>query len=382
MPPAIVVAPYLALTPMQIISLTALGLALMPTQEVEALKKEGRSEALNSEAKNLYSTISSNYDSTREDFDLRKTLKQLKLNNKLRFTELVGVELDDSNNPFKNNILIQFVVFHKLKILEGILDNCDFKSDRQLTAKTLSYRDDTGLNLLNHACRNRGAVGNNLSDKIIDVYVNNLDKETLLKSLDKFVLTLPPEQFKKIADKVGVESLQEIFKTKKDRKINKKEIREAISAYHSPDILVRKNGVGYEGKTLMNKIESDPSLLIAMINMGYGVQITPKIKEQFKKIKPDIEESPNIYFTSGDTYSGKLPDINTFRKLDNEAKQNFLKHVEPETVSSNFLKNLKANQKYLYDKQNPFSASRAKDKEPSSNPSSPEVSKQESKQEL
>jgi hypothetical protein len=181
------------------------------------------------------------------------------------------------------------------------------------------------------------------------------------------VLTLPPEQFKKIADKVGVENLQKF-----NHKINAKKIKKTISKYHSPDILFKKNYQGYEKTTLlMNSFESNPLVLKELIKRGYGVQITPEIEEEFKKIGFSIKGKSGVYVTSGNTFSGKLPDTQTYNMLSDEIKTEMLKHYENETVLSNFLKNLKANQKHLAQQKTSFSSSRVSDS-PSAKPLSPQ----------
>ncbi len=363
-------------TLLKAVSLTALRFAFMPKQEIEALSFDSdQQEKFN--AAMLYSRILAS-----PKIDLLKMRRSTPfLTSKLKFTKLVGIEFVDqvytTNNSFKNNILISAVAFHQLKALNNILDNCDFKSDKHLTKDILSYRDSSGLNLLNHVCGNRGAIGNNLSNRIIDIYVENLDKKTLLESLDKFVLTLPPEQFKKIADKVGIENLQKI-----GTNITKKDIKKKISTYHSPNIFFKKNGNGYEQKTLMNSIETNPLSLKAMIQMGYGVQITPEIEEKFKKIGFATKEKSNVYITTGDTFSGKLPDINTYKILSDENKKKMLEYYENETALGDFSKNLKANKEYLAQQKTSFSARRVGDKEPSPTTSSPKVSSKKSKKEL
>ena len=342
------------------ISFTALGMVLLPKPEIEASKYNLR-EML---------TVGLCYSKMLEmDKNNKFIFKELNID-RLIFTKFVGAEFSDGNpdrNQFKNNILIESVAFQNLRLLNNILDNCDFKSNKELTKNTLSYRDINGLNFLNHVFRNRGAIGNSLSNKIIDIYVENLDKKTLLESLDNFVLTLPPEQFKKIADKVGVENLQKF-----NHKINAKKIKKTISKYHSPDILFKKNYQGYEKTTLlMNSFESNPLVLKELIKRGYGVQITPEIEEEFKKIGFSIKGKSGVYVTSGNTFSGKLPDTQTYNMLSDEIKTEMLKHYENETVLSNFLKNLKANQKHLAQQKTSFSSSRASDS-PSAKPLSPQ----------
>ena len=169
-------------TLLKAVSLTALGFAFMPKQEIEALSFDSdQQEKFN--AAILYSRILAS-----PEIDLVKMRRSTPfLTSKLKFTKLVGIEFVDqvytTNNSFKNNILISAVAFHQLKAINNILDNCDFKSDKQLTNDILSYLDRSGLNLLNHVCGNRGTIGDNLSNKIIDIYVENLDKKTLLESL-------------------------------------------------------------------------------------------------------------------------------------------------------------------------------------------------------
>ena len=363
-------------TLLKAVSLTALGFAFMPKQEIEALSFDSdQQEKFN--AAILYSRILAS-----PEINLVKMRRSTPfLTSKLKFTKLVGIEFVDqvytTKNSFKNNILISAVAFHQLKALNNILDNCDFKSDKQLTNDILSYRDRSGLNLLNHVCGNRGTIGDNLSNKIIDIYVENLDKKTLLESLDKFVLTLPPEQFKKIADKVGIENLQKI-----GTNITKQDIKRKISTYHSPNIFLKKNGKGYEQNTLMNKIESHPLALKTMIEMGYGVQITPEIASKFDQIEFAITGKPGVYTTTGDTFSGKLPDIYTYKALSYANKKEMLKYYEPKTVLSNFLENSKANKKYLAQQKNSFSATRMEAGKPSPAPSSPQVSSEKPGKEL
>jgi hypothetical protein len=210
------------------ISFTALGMVLLPKPEIEASKYNLR-EML---------TVGLCYSKMLEmDKNNKFIFKELNID-RLIFTKFVGAEFSDGNpdrNQFKNNILIESVAFQNLRLLNNILDNCDFKSNKELTKNTLSYRDINGLNFLNHVFRNRGAIGNSLSNKIIDIYVENLDKKTLLESLDNFVLTLPPEQFKKIADKVGVENLQKF-----NHKINAKKLKKLFLNITLPIFYLKK----------------------------------------------------------------------------------------------------------------------------------------------
>jgi hypothetical protein len=152
------------------ISFTALGMVLLPKPEIEASKYNLR-EML---------TVGLCYSKMLEmDKNNKFIFKELNID-RLIFTKFVGAEFSDGNpdrNQFKNNILIESVAFQNLRLLNNILDNCDFKSNKELTKNTLSYRDINGLNFLNHVFRNRGAIGNSLSNKIIDIYVENLDKK-------------------------------------------------------------------------------------------------------------------------------------------------------------------------------------------------------------
>ncbi len=293
-------------------------------------------------------------------------------------------------NIFKNNPLIEYAVFHNLDLYK-ILDNCDFKSSPEITRKALTYKDINGLNLINHASRNRVALGDKLTARIVDIYVDNLDKESLIKSLDKFVLTLPPEQFQKIANKVGIENLQKII----GKKFNKKIINSEISKYHSPDIFPtlpdpsRDDLDGYDKATIVKGSTQDPLEIMRQVKAGNSVQISRNMMQEIEKnskIKEELSLNSirdKIYISQSSFYNGILATKHTFSKLSERDKQSFQEEFDiSQSACENFLKNLKANQEYLASKLNPFSASRAKGKKPSSDPSSPEVSKQKSEQEL
>jgi len=273
----------------------------------------------------------------------------------IEYTKLLGIEKiptdADKVDIFRNSILTELAVFHN-RNLAIILDKCDFKSNPELTKYILSYQEANGLNFLNIATRNRIAIGNQLTAKVLDIYVDNLDKETLLKSLDKFVLTLPPEQLKKIIDKVGGKELLE----KMDKeKLKKSEIKEAISVFHSPNIFPRLKNKGqtefefdgYDRSTVVERI-SDSQRAYELISRGNLFQVNEKLmKELISKqgmTEDQIKKHPAIFLSLKNDFTGLLAGKKTNGEIDS-----FLygKFDTSETALENFTKNLHENKKFL-----------------------------------
>ena len=295
---------------------------------------------------------------------------------KVDFLKRFGMEYKDQSakisNPFQNSPLIEYVAQHDLNLYK-ILDNCDFKSNPQITKNALTYQDANGLNFLNHATRNRGALGNKLTAKIVDIYVDNLDKETLLKSLDKFVLTLPPEQFKKIADKIGIENLQKIS----EKGIAKKTIKSEISKYHSPDIFPRMANKeypdldGYHQTTIIRQ-STNPQEVKSLIGNGLSVQIDEETRAQMFKSSEKIPS--NVYVNKGASLSGVVATKATFNKLTEDQKINFKATFDiTQTVLENSLKNLENNRKFLAQQKTSFSSLKIENKEPTKSPLKPSI---------
>lgn len=273
----------------------------------------------------------------------------------IEYTKLVGVEKIPTEvgkvDIFRNSILTELAVFHNRNLVI-ILDKCDFKSNPELTKYILSYQEANGLNLLNIAIRNRIAIGNQIIEKVVDSYVDNLDKETLLKSLDKFVLTLPPEQLKKIIDKVGGAELLEKFGKEK---LKKSEIKEAISVFHSPNIFPRLKNKGqtefefdgYDRSTVVERI-LDSQRAYELINRGNLFQVNEKLmKELISKqgmSEDQIKKHPAVFLSLKNDFTGLLAGKKTNGEIDS-----FLygKFDTSETALENFIKNLRNNRKFL-----------------------------------
>ena len=295
-------------------------------------------------------------------------------------------------NFFKNSPLIEYAVFHVLDLYK-ILDYCDFKSNPQITKNSLIHQDVNGLNFINHAMRNRVALGNKLTAKIVDIYVDNLDDKTLLKSLDKFVLTLPPEQFKKIADKVGIKNLQKIIRKKE---LNEKIIRQEISKYHSPEIFrsfssfLHEDLDGYDKSTVAKKLNT-PLEVLNSVKDGNSVQIgkimMSEIISKHEEIRKKLISQPNskkiMFINEASFVDGILATRETFEALKTKEDKIVFKEMfdTSKTAVEDFVENLKANRKYLEQQKNLFSASRVGDT-PSSKPSSPEHLPKTTEQEL
>lgn len=289
---------------------------------------------------------------------------------KKELTFFAGVELkyQDKPNLFKNNMLIEFAVYHHLTALNNILDNCDFKSHPDITQQTLTYTDINQKNLLNHACRARGVIGNKTTKKIVDIYVDNLDKETLLSSIDKYIFTLPEEQFLKIANKIGYDNLIKIF----ENRLSSEEIKSEIAKYHSPDLLMKIGGEGFEKNTLVDYVilENKPELihalnegqdiqfsqetvydtsdLINFIKQGYGIQVNKQIADEMKQHEFSITEKSNVYKTTDDsTLFGMIADKHTLKTLPKDLGKQIFKEFKDETVIENFLHNLEFCKKYI-----------------------------------
>lgn len=301
--------------------------------------------------------------------------------NPINFVKQFGTPFKDpkiqNHNPFRNSPFIEYAVFHNLN-LDKILDFCDFKSNPQITKDALTYKDVNGLNLINHAMRNRVALGNKLTAKIVDIYVENLDKKTILESLDKFVLTLPPEQFKKIVDKVGAEDLQKIIERKNKGKINERIIRQEISKYHSPDIFPSLSDStfsdldGYNLATIVKGSTQNPSKILSFVKDGNTVQIgkammleidqNPQIKEQLLSLNHN-----NIFISESSFHNGILATKSTLKRLSAEEKESFKEEFDiSQTALENFIKNLKVNREYL--KQNKPSTTTLSPQSPQKNP--------------
>jgi hypothetical protein len=311
----------------------------------EAFKTEMQISAI----RNLFSSI------LKMDHDDNFDFKKLKLSRR-KFTEMVGEEIIDPRDHFKNNILITAAVFHQNKMLNNILDNCDFSSDPQIAEKVLTYKDANGLNLLQHACRNSIAMGDKLVERIIDIYTKNLNKEILFKSIDKFILTLPENHLKKIVKVLGIETLKSIL----DQKFDENEIKNTISQYHSPNVLKKTKGMGYEKTTVANNVVMDEfydnqdniEQLKKSIKFGYGMQITSVVVEKLEKIGFSIAEFPNVYVTAG-SHNGRLADTFTISKFnENSLKSARVRFTETSALKS-FEKNLKSNMEFLLKKGTP-----------------------------
>ena len=284
----------------------------------------------------------------RGEFDAKKFKAESGLDiSPKQFTWLAGIEFEHQDQPnlFKNNILTYYTLFHHLKTLSGILDNCDFKKYPDIAEETLTHRDINKKNLLNHVCRSRGVIGDNLTKKIVDIYVDSLDKKALLSAVDKFIFTLPEEQFLKIANKIGRENLTKNF----SGKLSSKKIKAEISKYHSPHLLMKKSGDGYEKNTLLiQQIISDPLELIEKIKAGFGVQISQEIAEKMQSQHGfSIADRPNVYITSGDTLFGIIADKHTYKTLSAQDQQKASKIFQNVTILENFLANLKSCKKHI-----------------------------------
>jgi len=316
-------------------------------------------------------TIANYVEANSDNFDFKELQKIIGHGfSKKEFTFFAGVELkyQDKANQFKNNMLIELAVFHNLKTLSAVLDNCDFKSYPDIAEQTLTYTDINQKNLLNHACRARGVIGDNLTKKIVDIYVDNLDKETLLSVVDKYIFTLPEEQFLKIANKIGHENLAKIFESK----LSAKEIKAEISKYHSPDLLMKKDGAGFEKNTLVDYVilENKPELIHAMnegqniqisqetvydtsdlvnfIKQGYGIQINKQIADEMEQHEFSITKKPNVYRTTDDsTLFGMIADKHTLKTLPKDLGKEIFDGFKDETTLKNFLNNLKYCKKYI-----------------------------------
>lgn len=273
----------------------------------------------------------------------------------IEYTKLVGVEkklpVGGRVDIFRNSILTELVAFHNRNLFT-VLEKCDFKSSPELTKYILSYQEANGLNLLNIAIRNRIAIGNQIMEKVVDTYVDNLDKKILLKSLDKFVLTLPPDQLRKIIDKVGGEELLEKFGKEK---LKKSEIKKVISVFHSPNIFPRLKNKGqtefefdgYDRSTVVNMVH-DSEKAYDLIKNGNLFQVNDKLmKELISEMgmtEDEIKKHPYIYLSIKNDFSGLLAG----RKPDGNVDP-FLhgKFDTSQTALENFVKNVQDNQRFL-----------------------------------
>ena len=271
------------------------------------------------------------------------------------YTKLVGVEKIPTEvgkkDVFRNSILTELAVFHN-RNLAIVLDKCDFKSNPELTKYILSYQEANGLNFLNIATRNRVALGDQLTAKIINIYSDNLDKDTLLKSLDKFVLTLPSDQFKKIVDKVGgLEVLNKFYK----EKFTKSEIKEVISVFHSPNIFPRFQNKGshdldydgYDRSTVVEKIK-DPERAYDLIQGGNPFQVNGKLMQDLisNQLMTDdeIKKHPAIFLSINNSFSGLLAGPKVNGDVESILHEQF---DTSQTSLQNFVNNLQENKKFL-----------------------------------
>jgi len=275
------------------------------------------------------------------------------------FTKYIGIKYgSDSENPFHNSVLTEMAVFHHNEALNKILDKCNFKTHPQITIETLSHKDINGVNLLGHAIRNRIAMGNKLSNRIIDIYIDNLDKNDLLKNLNEFVLTLPTKQFKKILSKVGAQSMKDFLESKT---IDQSRIDEVLAQnYHSPEVLIPKKIKGdetsdmYQHSTVTKGSSKNPDDIKKLILQGFHVQITKKMYQQIRDGEDGenfLKNRQNIYLTPVGTVNGIIATQKTLDVLtkngDPEEVKEFLKCFYTKSASQELTENLEKNKKFL-----------------------------------
>jgi hypothetical protein len=322
-------------------------LFLEQTITTEAKKTSYKSIEPTENDKNIATALASHVNLNSAIFDPEKFKKETGvILSPEQFIWLAGIEYGGANRPnsFKNNILIEFAVFHHLDALNEILKNCDFKKYPSLARQTLTYKDVNQKNLLNHVCSARGVIGDILTTKIVDIYVDSLDKDTLLTAVDKFIFTLPEEQFLKIANKIGFENLAKIS----ENKLSAKEIKKEISIYHPPQTLMKKNGYGFKKNVLVvQKIISDPDELISLIEKGFGMQITQEMSDKLKKRGFLVDERQNVFITTGDTLMGIVADRHTFQAMSQDDKIEMSNTYTNQTIFRNLLKNLRNNIKHI-----------------------------------
>lgn len=317
----------------------------------------------------------------------RKDFPQTLLQHPHIFTKYMGIKYGDiQQNPFKNSALVELAVFHNNEALNSILDYCNFKMNTEITKQVLSYKDINGVNLLGHAIRNRIAMGNKLSNRIIDIYIDNLDKNDLLKNLDEFVLTLPTKQFKKILSKVGAQSMKDFLESKT---IDQSRIDEVLAQnYHSPEVLIPKKikedktSDMYQHTTVTKGSSKNPDDIKKLISQGFHVQITQTMYQQIHDSEDGesfLKNRQNIYLTPVGTANGiiatqKTLDVLTKNGAHEEVKE-FLKCFDTKSASQELTENLERNKKLLAKKLEKPSP------EPNA-PSATKTNKQKSQHEL